>query len=412
MSARKQILLALLFVGFMTGLIQLSQPAMAAPKKVGWISSGGEVFLFDRNPWFLKNVTTVRYCLVIDANSVSLPPADVKAAFLSALQYWQTELKGDFSHPIPGIAAVATQNWLESACDENTDIAIKVGHGALDSDEIAFLTRSEGENSAGKRVESYIGVSIRKSYDLAEMRAKGTLFIASDRGAHAYENKGQLIVEAWKNKALLEYAFMHELGHVFGIPHTGMGMMSEVFLEQALSTRMASFYIQNPQQSFLNPPLNFEVCSLSGTFQPQFFKIATDASCLVLRKDTQNANGIRWIVLTRQYATSQPQEIGDITLERASAKKMNSKPVITIQLPEEQKVFGSTDRGFASFLISGLTSESDYEGAFHLKGSLKPYPLIASLRTDGVTLWAVVDNKPQPVLVYAPPTLIKMLIGM
>jgi hypothetical protein len=70
------------------------------------------------------------------------------------------------------------------------------------------------------------------------------------------------------------------------------------------------------------------------------------------------------------------------------------------------------DRGFASFLIGGISKEMDYEGAFRATGSLKPYPLIASLKTDSVSFTAVVDGKPVAVLVYVPPTLIKILIGI
>lgn len=384
----------------------------AAGKRGGWVSSGGEVFLFDRNPWFLKNVTEIRYCFVVDQSSVSLTRDEAHGRFRAALDFWHQEMALAKMHGTPGIVELAYQPWKEEPCSDDVDLKIKVGYGTLEQDEIDYLTRTESATGdIVKRVETYIGVSIRKNYDLEKMRGQGTIFTASDRGAHAYENKGQLIAQAWQHPKLLEYAFMHELGHVFGVPHTGTGLMSEVFLEQALSTRLSDFYLKNPIQPFLAPPTNFEICTFSGTFNPKFFQLKEDHACLVFQKDPAPSVGPRWKVFAKKYATSVPVEIGDVNLEVSTAKSLGAKPAVTVQLPEEQQVFSVSDRGFASFLIGGISKEMDYEGAFRATGSLKPYPLFASLKTDSVTFTAVVDGKPLPVLVYVPPTLMKMLIG-
>lgn len=391
----------------------VSGVAWAAGSRGGWISSGGEVFLFDRNPWFVKNVTDIHYCFAVDSNSVSIPRAEAHQAFLAAIDFWRKEMNATGVQPMPGIVQLATQNFIEEPCSATVDLAVKLGYGTLDPDEITYLTHAEGEGGPSKRVEAYIGVSIRKAYDLVNMRGQGTLFIASDLGPNAYGNKGQLITEAWKNPKLLQYAFMHELGHIFGVPHTGTGLMSEVFLEQALSTRLSSFYIKNPIQPFLVPPKDFEICSFSGTFNPQFFQLVEDNACLVFQIDlAAGGGGPKWKVFTKKYITSTPVEIGSVNLEISTAKIFGAKPAVTIQLPEGQTVYSALDRGFASFLIGGISNEMDYEGAFRLKSSLKPYPLFASLKTDSITFTAIINNKPIPVLVYVPPTLIKMLIGI
>lgn len=393
--------------------MMVTGPAFGAGKRGGWISSGGEVFLFDRNPWFLKNVSQIRYCFVVDATSVSASRDEAHARFLQAIEFWREEMKISRLQATPGIVDVATQNWVEEACSDDVDLKVKVGYGALDQDEIDYLTRTESATGdIVKRVETYIGVSIRKNYDLEKMRGQGTIFIASDRGAHAYENKGQLIDQAWTHPKLLQYAFMHELGHVFGVPHTGTGLMSEVFLEQVLSTRLSPFYLQQPIQPFLAPPKDFEVCTLSGSFHPKFFKLTEDQACLVFREEPGSGLGPQWKVFSKKYATSTPVEIGSVHLEVSTAKTLGAKPSVTVQLPEQQQVFSVSDRGFASFLIGGISKEMDYEGAFRVTGSLKPYPMFASLKTDSVTFTAVVDGKPIPVLVYVPPTLMKMLIGL
>ena len=81
-----------------------------------------------------------------------------------------------------------------------------------------------------------------------------------------------------------------------------------------------------------------------------------------------------------------------------------------MQLPDEQTVFSVDEKGFASFMVSGIQQEMDYNGAFHTTSSMKPYPLFATLTPDSVTFVSNVDLKLVPVLVYAPPSLLRMLV--
>lgn len=399
-------------VSFLVLVVMALVATSAFANRGGWISSGGEVFRFDRNPWFVKNTKTVQYCLVVDSATVTASVGTVREAFESALRYWKNEFAAGFKAGSPGLIVLGNQDFVEGPCGADTDLAVKVGYGALSAEEIEHLTRPEEKAGGAKSVESYIGVSIRKEYDFKAMKGKGTLFIASDSGPRAYRNDGQLVAHAWRNPKLLQYAFMHELGHVFGVPHTGVGLMSEVFLEQVLSRRMSPFYIQQPIQPFLSAPEHFEVCTFSGTFNPKFFQLKEETACLLFTslKEAGTAGNPRWKVSSKKYATSDPVEIGTVRLESPTAKVNGAKPMVTVQLPDEQQVFTLADRGFASFLLGGILHETDYQGALQIAGSLKPYPVFASLKPDSVTLIAQVDGKMLPVLVYAPPSLIQMLI--
>ncbi len=56
----------------------------------GWISSGGEIFKFDRNPWFVaKNTPQAKYCLTIDKSSVSASEEQVRNSLLTAINWWK-----------------------------------------------------------------------------------------------------------------------------------------------------------------------------------------------------------------------------------------------------------------------------------------------------------------------------------
>lgn len=383
----------------------------------GWVSNGGEIFRFDRNPWFVKNVTQVRYCVRTEDSTLSVGRGAVREAFRGALAYWKSEF-GSLRLPTgAGLIKVGDQEFVETDCPESReeldrmDLIVKVGYGTLDKEEIEFLTRSENASGGSKKIETYIGVSIRKDYDFKRMQGRGVIFIASDLGEHSYKNDGQFVERAWSQSKLLQYAFMHELGHLFGIPHSGAGLMSEVFLDQMLNKRMSGFYSAHPLQPFLSSPRDFEVCTFSGTFNPKFFQLKETTACLVLRQDQAAGSEIpRWKIFAKKYSSSEPVELGAVRLENPVAKVNSARPAVTVQLPDEQQVFSLNDRGFASFMIGGIFSETDYQGFFQTSGSLKPYPLFANLRTDSVTFMAVMDGKLIPVLTYAPPTVLQMLI--
>jgi len=373
---------------------------IAGAERGGWVSSGGEIFRFDRNPWFMKNTSVVKYCVMVDTATMSADEATIKNALQKSIQFWKDELKQVQFKADPGFATIGDQTFIEQvACDSSTDLTFKFGYGTLTAREIDFL----------KSPETYIGVSVRKDYDFTTLKGNGFIYISSDKGAHAYKNSGQLITEAWKSEKLLQYALMHEMGHVFGLPHTGTGLMSEVFLDQLLNQRISSFYIKYPIQPFLTYPKNFEICMLSGTFDVQFFQLKEETACLVF-KSTGSAD-IEWTVFRKKYSNTEEIEIGILkTSSSSTTQSMSAKPAVLVHLPEEQKVFSAADKGFADFLIGPIFMERNFQGYYNNKDSLKPYPVFIDLKADSITVVGTISNKIQTVMTYAPPNLLQMLI--
>ena len=60
--------------------------SVAAADRGGWVASGGELFRFGKNPWFLKNTTTVEYCVAIDRATISASEKDVYATVNDAIE--------------------------------------------------------------------------------------------------------------------------------------------------------------------------------------------------------------------------------------------------------------------------------------------------------------------------------------
>src|SRR4051794_30919586 len=73
-------------------VISCAGPAGKAPAPRGaWVSSGGELFKDANNPWFVKNTTTVHYCVNIDESSFSATREEAEVLVRKAIQYWKKE---------------------------------------------------------------------------------------------------------------------------------------------------------------------------------------------------------------------------------------------------------------------------------------------------------------------------------
>lgn len=389
-------------VHWVLGLVIVSS-LMGAPLAIadrgGWVASGGELFRYGKNPWFLKNTKTVDYCIDLDTASVSASKATVQEVIREAIAYWQNEFKTQGASAGAGFAALGTQTFNEvPACGENVPLQFRIGHGVLDKDELEEL----------QDPKRFVGVSIRKEYDTVTLAGKGIVYISSDRGPNAYTarpNSTHLFPEAWKERRLLFYALIHEMGHVFGIPHTGNGLMSEVFLEQLLHKRFVQFYLDNPVAPFLLAPLTMESCVPFSSFNAGFFQVPTDAACLRLEGKSIGAN-YEWSVFYRKTLGAPPVQAGTLKASPLMQLLASAKPVAIVQLPTEQKVFSLTERQMNTFMIGPVFVETTARGLFTTMTSPRPFDLQLELRPESVVMTGLVGGRMVPVFIYSPPSLI------
>lgn len=220
-----------------------SNVANGATSTSGWTSSGGELANDSRNPWWLENTPTVNYCIEVDTETSNASVERVDAAFQTAVAYWKRE----FTYGI-GVR-VATQTFVRRSCDVSTiDLKIQVGAGTLDMLQRAFL---------GEQITNLVGISVRTSYDRANLRGRGFLYLRSDVDRQD---------RPWSSTNRLNYALIHELGHIFGIPHKERTIMAE--------SAPRRWYLNEPHLSlparFGHFPDVLEVCT--GNDAHYFFK--------------------------------------------------------------------------------------------------------------------------------------------
>lgn len=369
----------------------------------GWWSSGGEVFRYAKNPWFVKNTKVVNYCVQFDEASMSTSKGIARQNIEVALEYWRQELYTS-GNPGPGQAHLGDQVFVyhELCNSEEIDIVFKFGYGTLSSEEVEYL----------KDPRQYLGVAVLQEYDFVNMKGRGFIYISSDLGPYAYnsvEDTEHLIPEAWRHSKFLQYVLIHELGHVFGIPHTGVGVMSEVFLDQLLHRRFARFYLERPLEPFLRPVREFEVCrSSTGEFNYVFFGLDYNPHCLSFEAISER----QWRTLARKEVSSEPEEIGTIQFWGATAREDSAQPAVIVHLPPEQTVFSAAERMVNNFLIGPVFEDRGVAAAFRRQGSARNYSLYIEMKPGSMTFVGEIGGRLVPVLTYVPPSLLQRIFPL
>ncbi len=177
----------------------------------GWIGSGGELIGDGHNPWFLSNTEEIRYCIKHDPNSFSASQANTAKLIDKAFTYWITEFNRISSFfPQPSYVPMGKHRTKHIPCDGSEDVTFIAGYSKLDEQQRVFL----------KRPKSLLAVAVRTHYDPVQLRGRGFVFVASDIGPDAYTETTSQVPQPWSRAAILYRVLLHEIGHVFGIPHT------------------------------------------------------------------------------------------------------------------------------------------------------------------------------------------------
>ncbi len=227
---------------------------------------------------------------------------------------------------------MGTQSFIEVACGTNDiDLQFQFGYETLTPEQKTFL----------KDPSKYVGVAVRTAYDPVQIRGKGFIYVASDTGPNAYRNNGTLVSKAWSQPKLLQYVILHELGHIFGLPHAGGGLMSQTFLEQVLNAKLYQIFSKIEVESYLSPNTEVKMCDGMDMNTRQWFGASAQTACITLNQlplggyQVSGDNGVK---------------LGTLRPVVMSAMDLRSKPAMVLNLPDEQKVFSTEETKFRSFM--------------------------------------------------------------
>ena len=376
----------------------------------GWISSGGEVFTNSKNPWFVKNTTEVHFCIVFSQEDFSIAKADARPLVEEALKYWKNQLDGQsaISLDVPSWGLrednvqVATQKFIfNNTCLGNEELVFKFGYGALDPNEILHM----------KTPDKYLGLTIRKDYNKKLLLGSGSIYISGDTGSHSYKKTSKDVIDkAWQYPKLLQYVLIHELGHVFGLPHSGSGLMSEVFLDQLLIRKFAALYVREPISPFIKPTEKSEICDTSllptgsQSFLAPYFSLIYKEDCLKLEL---SENKKEFAILTKKTMADDStwKKIGTLVIDKNELVDFSLKPALVLQLTEEQKVFQALDY---SFLIGPLFQSYKVDGHINFGTSMKPYSVQIDLSPDSIVVYGLYENRIRQIFSFGNPLLFSL----
>ncbi len=180
----------------------------------GATSGGGYVYGYQSNPWFLGNVKTVRYCVDIDEGNFGPTRAQVEASIIRAIEMWKVAFANESIFPKlevqpADILKLGTQDFQLAGCDES-GIDLRFQLGKLSPEQRKILV------NPGKFVAS----AVQTAYDEEQMRGRGFIYVGAEKGDLRPE-ADDLAEEFLRHhdQAVLDLILVHELGHVFGVPH-------------------------------------------------------------------------------------------------------------------------------------------------------------------------------------------------
>ncbi len=378
---------------FFTPFLLFVSLFVAGSSHAGWISSGGEIYQDETNPWFLSNVGEVKYCVTTGA-SFSVPKDQVSALVKSSIDYW----KGEFSRALLGMTkgefVLGTQTFTEVDCASSgsIDIRFQFGFETLSNDQKTFL----------QDPLKYIGVAVRTDYDTVQMRGKGFVFVASDTGANTYHNAGNLVTNAWQYPHLLQYVLLHEIGHIFGLQHAGGGVMAQTFLEQILNLKLYQVFSKIDVESYMAPAAQITQCMGVDLAARQWFGADSQSQCLVF---TQNALGGYDVFSQTQAPTvplkkADPVKLGVLKPIQLNMFDMRSKPVVILNLPEGQKVFTEEQTGFRNFMNGPTMVDAGGASTFIPANGTAPKSAYVRVSPTSLAVFGASGPMVKPVFLY------------
>jgi hypothetical protein len=308
-----------------------------------WSSGGGGLFRDANNAWFVHNTDSVRYCIRIDESQSSLSEEQVNRAFRRAVAYWQHEFA--FTNFATADVIISTQVFEKTSCDpssaEDADLVLQIG----------YLTELQKQEI--KSYETYASLAVRTHYDEKNLRARGFIYLASEKSLRTIQGY-ELTEDLWSghDQILHYWTLVHELGHVFGIQHTGQtpsarNVMSYGFVEYILQKRHLGQVRSNPgSKAFFQihaepqdaPEL---ICyqTITPTLQTLQKYFSLPRNWLCFGTWLRDLSLEIWAAPSVQQAM-QPVRIGTIHFLQ---ERKEARPAMTFWIPEAQTVLRKKD---------------------------------------------------------------------
>lgn len=339
----------------------------------GWTSGGGELIRDAHNPWFLSNTKEVTYCIQINEREFGQSKEFVRTQIQKAWDFWKIQLNelnyGRFGGTDFNFA-LATQNFMETACNRSVDIKFQ------------FATLDSEQKQRMGDLSKTIAVSVRTDYDSVNLKGKGFIY---------FNRNQQFPILPWTrvDGARALPILIHEMGHIFGIQHDeDVWMMKEDYPEKFMEQRHPEIYDQistytrdHYQEirlfSYRPSMLNLGMCSSLGAVPKppptmnsnvkaqsayeEFFGQSVTDNCHALRL---NGSSIEFSSGKDSMKIIGKAELTQKNLDSLTGMRIK-KDIVQFWIPPEQTVFAMSDYMKATrFTIGDFQPKQFFKGIY------------------------------------------------
>lgn len=195
-----------------------STPALAG----GWIGGGGELFESSINPWFVQRGTVeaapriVRWCIEVDEANFGVNKSVLQLHVLRAFDKWVDELGAAYVPDNGNGNRVLVAKESFNPVEDCSQALIRFQFGVLTEDQL------KGFKDKDLDPRHFVALAARTEYDEKTLQSRGFVYVAPPRGPLAMATP-EMQDDPWNADGQLRLftVISHELGHVFGIQHTG-----------------------------------------------------------------------------------------------------------------------------------------------------------------------------------------------
>ncbi len=379
---------------FAAAIISLSSSPLALAG--GWIGGGGELLEDSMNPWFVQagrleaSAQVVRYCIEADEQNFGVPLDSLRLHVKVALDYWADEFAEAYL-PVNGpgntnAVFVGKEMFVPMpTCDDSTPIHFQFG----------VLTAEQQQEFKAKDLDPrrFVALAARTEYDPKTLRSKGFIYLAPARGPLAMSTP-DLQEDPWmaNGQSRLYAVLRHELGHVFGIQHTGTHeqLMGSGFPEYAVAKK-DNFYPPGGVFKIPNGAILQKNCYFEGDHIPDFLVAffgapATD-KCIGLRMHPE-----RLEIVSAKDDRAPVKVVGKAVLDQHEMI-LKFDPLVRVWLPKEQTIFQSVPEKLGHLLAGPMAVRRQARATFKNTEAGIERELMINLAPEALQIGGVWNGK-------------------